>query len=123
MVGKFSNTISKVNNNNSNSGNDSGKNSVIKGIPVIVVTTPTYLVKPEDMGCMLLVSANCTFDFTNVNDTSTCIIYIVNKPSEINEVTVVAHNKEIIGSNITANDMYPNFVTIYNGKVYTYKAF
>jgi hypothetical protein len=120
MVGKFSNTISK---NNNIGGNNNGNNSVLRGIPIVEITTPTYMVKKEDMGCMLLVTANCTLDFTNINDTSTCIIYIINNPHEINEVLVKATNKNIVGSETFANDMHPQFITIHKGKVYTYNVF
>ena len=120
MVGKFSNTISK---NNNIGGNNNGNNSVLRGIPIVEITTPTYMVKKEDMGCMLLVTANCTLDFTNINDTSTCIIYIINNPHEINEVLVKATNKNIVGSETFANDMHPQFITIHKEKVYTYNVF
>ena len=48
MVGKFSNTISKVSNNgNNNSNSNSRNNSILRGIPVIEISTPQYVLKKE----------------------------------------------------------------------------
>ena len=123
MTGKFSNTVKVSNNENNSNNSNNANNSILRGIPVVVITTPYYIVRIEDMGCMLLVSANCTLDFTNINETSTCIVYIINKAHEFNEVNIIVENKEIVGSHTIANDMNANFITVHKGKVYTYKAF
>ena len=117
MVGKFSNTISKVSNNGNNS--NSGNNSILRGIPVIEISTPQYVLKKEDMGRMLFISANCELDFSNITETSTFIVYLVSQPPARNTAKFIANNKTIEGITEYSAEQTPLFVVVRDDKVYT----
>ncbi|ATA69638.1 hypothetical protein [Capnocytophaga sputigena] len=120
MTGKFSNTISKVSNNgNNNNNSNSGNNSILRGIPVIEISTPQYVLKKEDMGSMLFISANCDLDFSNITDISTFIVYIVSQPPALNVAKFIANNKTIEGITEYSAEQTPLFVVVRDDKVYT----
>ncbi|WP_314341955.1 hypothetical protein [Capnocytophaga sputigena] len=120
MVGKFSNTISKVSNNgNNNNNSNSGNNSILRGIPVIEISTPQYVLKKEDMGSMLFISANCDLDFSNITETSTFIVYLVSQPPARNTAKFIANNKTIEGITEYSAEQTPLFVVVRDDKVYT----
>ena len=120
MVGKFNNNIT-IQGGGGNGNTPSGR---IGGIPVVEVSTPQYTVKEEDMGCVFLVKEDCTFDFTNINQTAIFLFYYldISKTDKMPYITCIAKNKKVVDRNIirpyremmVLNDV----VMVYNNVVY-----
>ena len=122
MVGKFNNNIT-IQGGGGNGNTPSGR---IGGIPVVEVTTPTYRVKEEDMGCVFLVREDCTFDFTDINQTAIFLFYYIsidiNNKINRHTFTCVANNKEVVEFERFFPETPINFlsvaVMVYNNVVY-----
>lgn len=120
MVGKFNNNIT-IQGGGGNGNTPSGR---IGGIPVVDINTPQYTVKEEDMGCVFLVKEDCTFDFTNINQTAIFLFYYldISKTDKMPYFTCIAKNKKVVDRNIirpyremmVLNDV----VMVYNNVVY-----
>lgn len=118
MTGKF--TSGNSNGNSNSNGNNGNNNSIIGGIRIIEITTPTYEVKEEDMGAMFLLNIDCELDFSKVKKTSTFIIYLIRKDNlEQPTIKFKSTNKELVGQddyNYIQNSL---FVVIHNNKLFT----
>lgn len=116
MTGKFSFALNTGNNN----GNSNGNTSFLGGIRVIEITTPSYEVKEEDMGAMLLLNIDCELDFSKVKKTSTFIIYLIRKDNlEQPTIKFKSINKELVGQDDYNYIQNPIFVVIHNNKLFT----
>ena len=118
MTGKF--TSGNSNGNSNNNGNNGNNNSIIGGIRIIEITTPTYKVKEEDMGAMFLLNIDCELDFSKVKKTSTFIIYLIRKDNfEQPTIKFKSINKELVGQDDYNYIQNPLFVVIHNNKLFT----
>ena len=118
MVGKFNNNIT-IQGGGGNGNTPSGGSG---GIRVVEITTQEYTVKEEDMGCVFLIKKECTFDFTNINQTAIFFFYHINENRLSPKITCKAKNKKVI-----EDDFYYPFlsfgfnyqtVMVYNNVVY-----
>ena len=118
MTGKF--TSGNSNGNSNSNGNNGNNNSIIGGIRIIEITTPTYKVKEEDMGAMFLLNIDCELDFSKVKKTSTFIIYLIRKDNfEQPTIKFKSINKELVGQDDYNYIQNPLFVVIHNNKLFT----
>ena len=116
MTGTFS--IASITGNNN--GNNNGKGASAEGFRIIEIDTPTYEVREQESGSMLLVtSRECLLNFSKVNQTSTFILYFI--PSDLREpnVSFESNNKEIVGADNFSMRQMPLFITVHKGKIYT----